>query len=299
MELCGNCVSLSGMGLAKLRAFTLIELLVVIAVIAILAAILFPVFAQAKVAAKGTASLSNIKQIGTSHFLYAADYDDFSVLVGRMDPAAPVSSMGRFFYSWAWLLQPYVKNSQVFQDPVTTPEQAFDGNSVEISRLYHTQFGYAYTIHSPWRGNFMADGAFPLSQTSLANPAETVHFVSKKARNGNGDWLAVGTPIWAAYLINPPFCVSTETGTNPGSRCVPGQRWGTGATTYLGQSFAEGAFTGGVAFRKAGKTAVVWSDGHASWKSPDQLAAGTNWRRDLLFASVRVTEPEKYLWDSD
>src|SRR5688572_4148144 len=58
------------------RAFTLIELLVVIAIIAILAAILFPVFAQAKLAAKKTTTLSNIKQVGTSTFIYTADYDD-------------------------------------------------------------------------------------------------------------------------------------------------------------------------------------------------------------------------------
>ncbi len=58
------------------RAFTLIELLVVIAIIAILAAILFPVFAQAKVAAKKTASLSNIKQIALGMNIYTSDYDD-------------------------------------------------------------------------------------------------------------------------------------------------------------------------------------------------------------------------------
>src|SRR5271167_4373871 len=60
----------------KHRGFTLIELLVVIAIIAILAAILFPVFAQAKAAAKKTASLSNVKQIGLGGLMYCNDYDD-------------------------------------------------------------------------------------------------------------------------------------------------------------------------------------------------------------------------------
>ena len=58
------------------KAFTLIELLVVIAIIAILAAILFPVFAQAKVAAKKTSDLSNMKQMATSTYMYYGDYDD-------------------------------------------------------------------------------------------------------------------------------------------------------------------------------------------------------------------------------
>lgn len=69
------------------RAFTLIELLVVIAIIAILAAILFPVFAQAKVAAKKAKGLAEIKQMGTATMIYAADYDDNMPLAFGTDPA--------------------------------------------------------------------------------------------------------------------------------------------------------------------------------------------------------------------
>jgi len=88
------------------KGFTVIELLVVIAIIAILAAILFPVFSQAKVAAKKTQDLSNIKQIGTSIQLYAADNDDQSVV---KDEEAD--------YDWFEPLQPYIKNRQVFRTP--------------------------------------------------------------------------------------------------------------------------------------------------------------------------------------
>jgi len=87
------------------KGFTLIELLVVIAIIAILAAILFPVFAKAREKARQSSCLSNVKQICTAVLMYAQDYDD------RLPFAY---NYGQYWYA---VLQPYVKNDQIFICP--------------------------------------------------------------------------------------------------------------------------------------------------------------------------------------
>lgn len=107
------------------RAFTLIELLVVIAIIAILAAILFPVFAQAKEAAKKTQCLSNAKQIGTGLYLYLGDYDDTLPMANYPTPyyGPPYTQFswhagkGVGELNWADLLTPYTKNVDMFKCP--------------------------------------------------------------------------------------------------------------------------------------------------------------------------------------
>lgn len=120
------------------KAFTLIELLVVIAIIAILAAILFPVFAKAKVAAKKTSALSNQKQISLGLIMYMGDWDDY---YPRQDSCAPKSSLNPvlnsntfnypgtgctaapFYYrvnhfSWQKYVVPYVKNNDIYMHPL-------------------------------------------------------------------------------------------------------------------------------------------------------------------------------------
>lgn len=96
------------------KAFTLIELLVVIAIIAILAAILFPVFAQAKAAAKRTADMSNVKNIGLGMQMYTSDNDD------TLAPTRQVvwDTMQRFQQtSWKDSVLPYIKNGGKYMKP--------------------------------------------------------------------------------------------------------------------------------------------------------------------------------------
>jgi len=102
------------------KGFTLIELLVVIAIIAILAAILFPVFARAREKARQTSCLSNLKQLGLGALMYAQDYDELLPWMwqgpGVPWPHVPLEQAAVSNYTiWAEWIYPYVKNTQLFQ----------------------------------------------------------------------------------------------------------------------------------------------------------------------------------------
>ena len=117
------------------RGFTLIELLVVIAIIAILAAILFPVFARAREAARKATCLSNLKQIDLAALMYAQDYDEVlpaASCTGWMSSAHPIDPANRYvqdpmtglgsadFWQMADLLAPYIKSLDIFNCPTVT-----------------------------------------------------------------------------------------------------------------------------------------------------------------------------------
>jgi prepilin-type N-terminal cleavage/methylation domain-containing protein/prepilin-type processing-associated H-X9-DG protein len=132
------------------RGFTLIELLVVIAIIAILAAILFPVFAKAREKARQSSCLSNNKQLGLAVMQYAQDFDERLPRTYFSPPSPPGNQ------HWAMVVAPYIKNVQVFD----CPSYNFKWNG-----LWSEQMSYGFNIF--FEGNGAALGQIP-------QPAETV-----------------------------------------------------------------------------------------------------------------------------
>ena len=282
------------------RAFTLIELLVVIAIIAILAAILFPVFAQAKVAAKGAASLSNAKQSSLGMIIYSTDYDDLFVPVGYPDPTAPIGWDPNYIRTWGQSIMPYLKNADILLDPLATPDDYSWGPRNAVI-AYYPQYGYAYEVLSPIKG---LGQPRPLSQTSLGSVAETVMIASKGT-----SWLDY-SPGWdtasldASFTIGAPHCDASSgwTVVEPTSWCnfvSPGWRNSWGFEAEPGVSFEAGGYTGLVSMRKAGKATVAFADGHVKAMGDSALAAGTNYSRDLLPADLEITNLDDYLWDAE
>src|SRR5437867_780231 len=129
------------------RGFTLIELLVVIAIIAILAAILFPVFAQAREKARQASCLSNTKQLGTAVQMYLQDYDEtfpFSDNFGVVIPGSPVQ--GGYQY-WGDALFPYTKNGGESTHPTYKGGTRNYGPVQRCPSVSDWWTGYAYNIN--------------------------------------------------------------------------------------------------------------------------------------------------------
>src|SRR5438874_2127450 len=125
----------------KARGFTLIELLVVIAIIAILAAILFPVFARAREAARKSNCISNLKQIGTGLMMYVQDYDEIYPVINQEADNIPGEMPhvhGGLKDSYPFLpdiVQPYVKNEGVFRCPTFGKGVQRDANGLIVNKV--------------------------------------------------------------------------------------------------------------------------------------------------------------------
>jgi prepilin-type N-terminal cleavage/methylation domain-containing protein len=129
----------------KIRAFTLIELLVVIAIIAILAAILFPVFAQAREKARQSSCMSNLRQMGNAAMMYTQDYDGMFVPPYKYE--AGDGNVAKLYW-WDDLLQPYVKNRNVTLCPSWVGANPTAATELQTNVNGHRGKPYSYGVNS-------------------------------------------------------------------------------------------------------------------------------------------------------
>ena len=258
------------------RAFTLIELLVVIAIIAILAAILFPVFAQAREKARGISCLSHSKQIGTAHMMYSQDYDE-TIIPWFVRSGLARNEWRDDLVSWVVNMQPYIKNGMPARPPAagfisvkpvammacpsfnegkfqqTANRPDCDAGAIDASwwppKWYHANFGIGFGVQC----NPSGGGAWGcVAAGTQADPVFA--FAGSDAR----------FKIMAVAEINRP--AETVIVTDGFTGVIANGGFG----TTMGCESAESHTGGGN---------HVWVDGHAKWiarNSERYLAQGTD-----------------------
>jgi prepilin-type N-terminal cleavage/methylation domain-containing protein/prepilin-type processing-associated H-X9-DG protein len=167
--------------------FTLIELLVVIAIIAILAAILFPVFAKAREKARQTSCLSNSRQIGTACQAYAQDYDE------KFAPNRPRDINGNQLGTWRSATQPYIKSWQIF----FCPSNSCSGGDAEEARVPNPVTTNPNCLHYFYQGDLFTDSGAPMA--SFDKPAQQIMILE-----GYGCFPDLGTwcNTWARWACH-------------------------------------------------------------------------------------------------
>jgi prepilin-type N-terminal cleavage/methylation domain-containing protein/prepilin-type processing-associated H-X9-DG protein len=238
----------------KRSGFTLIELLVVIAIIAILAAILFPVFAQAREKARTISCLSNTKQIGLATMMYVQDYDEtfFSQpWPGGCDqassgywtdgPSQGLPNQPRT--NWALLLQPYIKNGQVFKCP------SFSGATYTASYPL-------WVCDDPSQKKVVNEVDYGLNEWIIATPT-TLASLGRPSETGLGE----DNP----YIYDGP------------SVCAGGSLYFINAYDFGGSGPSNQIDWWGNSIRHTQGNNFFYCDGHSKWHRPSpQLPVGTN-----------------------
>jgi prepilin-type N-terminal cleavage/methylation domain-containing protein len=307
------------------RAFTLIELLVVIAIIAILAAILFPVFAQAKEMAKKTSEIAHFNQIGKATAMYNADYDDRYML----------SNSGGNPSGWGFgppdtvpgqQLDPYAKNWDIHRgvkDTFTNDARIADecpymgctlASATPTQRAYalgvRSNAGYNYAFFSPWRYyapvNYNPSSA-SVSGSEVQNPSNTLMFADSiwDFVNGNptggGNWV-VETPCWkdAAGNLMRPMSQYYSVG-GDGSLFSYGTGWVVGTWIVYGGTWPfwnQTSLSNISVGLKDGQEIIVMADTSTKSRPVKRLTEGCSAYGAGAFRGT-VTDKDKFIWDLD
>jgi len=272
------------------KGFTLIELLVVIAIIAILAAILFPVFAQAKDAAKRTSLLSQVKQIGTGTQIYLADSDD---MVFRWSYNAPNDQAGRIY--WTTVVQPYIKSWLLMRDPAQANPFGIWSSGSPYGWYANYQRWPSFGFNVEYFNNAGGDCSgwtelgfgLPISATAVAEPSSTVFLAESKLVGSDSTGWYTSEKVYAPATYNADdACGYTNAG------------WGVGS---WGDDVSQGgklSYTGNVELQGNKQAVTVMADTSAKYFPAGRLAAGTNWKTPINNSEVMITDRTQYLWDT-
>lgn len=260
------------------KAFTLIELLVVIAIISILAAILFPVFAQAKAAAKNTSGLANEKQILTATLLYSGDNDDTfcpADLWRDGDYTPGVWDISGAWHSWVEVCNPYVKSKDMWFNPVQSRDvndydKAFAGSKTSPRRVISTWVWPAWIPFRKmmWYDNVEKYMGIPIYRNPLSEFFDTLDVLVDEQGATPAELNKTPYPSESAFLLQGMMTASFPTrGTVPEFGNAPGVWFDVcdGSDPNCGQGLGEGLtlnwFNAMYPYHKSSN--VGFADGHA------------------------------------
>ena len=258
------------------RGFTLIELLVVIAIIAILAAILFPVFANAKESAKRVTCTSNMRQLMSAFHMYLGDNDDR--YPGCLPPVPPINGGNIAWMPYDMQIYSYVRDTDIFgcptdpsKPPIAQNIPFWDGTfrAKAIKRSYG-YVGSVFTAQANGRdentgmssGPYSNPGSIGRISSQIEQPAQTFAYVENWLETSNDSW--VGGP-WGSGFIE---CDSYEL---PGRNIPaqgPGDRLPPGCASYEQYKPGRGHRGGGN---------YAFADGHAKFMRWGQVRANDFW----------------------